>query len=43
MDRPLDAQLRDELTHIKTCFGTRDVAEAMAAFREKRRPTFAGA
>lgn len=42
-DRPLEAQLRDELTHIRTCFATRDVAEAVAAFREKRRPTFAGA
>ena len=41
-DRPLDGQLRDELVHIKTCFATRDVQEALAAFREKRRPTFAG-
>jgi 2-(1,2-epoxy-1,2-dihydrophenyl)acetyl-CoA isomerase len=41
-DTPLEAQLRDELVHIKTCFGTRDVAEAMAAFREKRMPTFVG-
>jgi len=41
-DTPLEAQLHDELGHIKTCFGTRDVAEAMAAFREKRVPSFVG-
>ena len=41
-DRPLEAQLRDELAHIKTCFATADVREAMAAFLEKRRPAFAG-
>jgi 2-(1,2-epoxy-1,2-dihydrophenyl)acetyl-CoA isomerase len=41
-DTPLEAQLRDELAHIRTCFGTRDVAEAMTAFREKRAPTFVG-
>jgi 2-(1,2-epoxy-1,2-dihydrophenyl)acetyl-CoA isomerase len=41
-DRPLDATLRDELTQIKVCFGTADVAEAIAAFREKRAPVFWG-
>ena len=41
-DRPLDAALRDELTHIKYCFTTADVAEAMTAFREKRHPAFRG-
>jgi 2-(1,2-epoxy-1,2-dihydrophenyl)acetyl-CoA isomerase len=41
-DTPLAAQLRDELAHIKTCFATRDVAEALAAFREKRAPVFTG-
>jgi 2-(1,2-epoxy-1,2-dihydrophenyl)acetyl-CoA isomerase len=41
-DTGLDAQLRDELAHIKTCFATSDVAEAMVAFREKRRPAFRG-
>jgi 2-(1,2-epoxy-1,2-dihydrophenyl)acetyl-CoA isomerase len=39
----LDAQLREELTHIKTCFGTADVREAMTAFGEKRAPVFHGA
>lgn len=41
-DRPLDAALRDELTQIKVCFATKDVGEAMRAFREKRSPTFQG-
>ncbi|HEY0777908.1 MAG TPA: enoyl-CoA hydratase-related protein [Gemmatirosa sp.] len=42
-DRTLDAQLRDELTHIKAAFATADVREAMTAFRQKRAPTFRGA
>lgn len=42
LDQPLDAQLREELVHIKHCFTTSDVREAMTAFREKRRPTFRG-
>ena len=41
-DRSLDAALRDELTHIKVCFATTDVREAIDAFREKRTPTFQG-
>ncbi|MDF1501548.1 enoyl-CoA hydratase-related protein [Roseisolibacter sp. H3M3-2] len=41
-DATLDAQLRDELTHIRTCFATKDVAEAMKAFMEKRAPVFRG-
>ncbi len=39
-DASLEAQLRQELTHIKTCFGTPDVREAMTAFKEKRPPRF---
>ena len=42
LDQPLDAQLREELVHIKYCFTTTDVAEAMTAFREKRLPSFTG-
>jgi 2-(1,2-epoxy-1,2-dihydrophenyl)acetyl-CoA isomerase len=41
-DMPLDAALRDELTYIKQCFATKDVGEAITAFREKRAPTFTG-
>jgi 2-(1,2-epoxy-1,2-dihydrophenyl)acetyl-CoA isomerase len=42
LDTPLLPQLRDELAHIKTCFATGDVQEAMAAFKEKRAPVFRG-
>ena len=42
LDTELDAALRDELVSIKQCFATRDVAEAITAFREKRRPVFRG-
>jgi 2-(1,2-epoxy-1,2-dihydrophenyl)acetyl-CoA isomerase len=42
LDTPLQAQLRDELTQIKSCLTTRDVAEAMAAFHERRAPRFTG-
>ena len=38
----LDAQLREEITHIKTCFATADVREAVKAFGEKRIPVFTG-
>jgi len=41
-DQDLDAALREELVHIKHCFTTADVAEAMNAFREKRPPRFDG-
>ena len=42
LDTPLDAALRDELVYIKQCFTTDDVREAIAAFREKRLPSFRG-
>ena len=42
LEQPLDAQLREELVHIKYSFTTNDVREAMTAFREKRMPTFEG-
>jgi 2-(1,2-epoxy-1,2-dihydrophenyl)acetyl-CoA isomerase len=42
LDTAFDAALRDELVSIKECFTTRDVAEAIAAFREKRQPLFRG-
>ncbi|HKO15737.1 MAG TPA: enoyl-CoA hydratase/isomerase family protein [Gemmatimonadaceae bacterium] len=42
LDRPLPEQLERELAAIKTCFASADVAEAMAAFREKRVPSFRG-
>lgn len=38
----LDAQLRNEVVHIKTCFQTADVQDAIVAFREKRMPRFTG-
>ncbi len=41
-DQSLDTMLRDELQHIKQCFATADVGEAMVAFREKRLPRFRG-
>jgi 2-(1,2-epoxy-1,2-dihydrophenyl)acetyl-CoA isomerase len=39
---PLSAQLENEVTHIKTCFATNDVQDALLAFREKRAPRFTG-
>jgi 2-(1,2-epoxy-1,2-dihydrophenyl)acetyl-CoA isomerase len=42
LDTTLHAQLRDELTHVKTSFATADAREAMQAFVEKRRPVYRG-
>ena len=42
LDTALVPQLRDELTHIKSCFGSADVREALTAFREKRAARFKG-
>lgn len=42
LDVTLEAQLERELSYIKTCFASNDVAEAMASFTEKRRPVFKG-
>jgi 2-(1,2-epoxy-1,2-dihydrophenyl)acetyl-CoA isomerase len=41
-DTALDAQLRDELTHIKTCFGTRFSRKAAIASATSRVPAFSG-
>jgi 2-(1,2-epoxy-1,2-dihydrophenyl)acetyl-CoA isomerase len=38
----LESHLARELAYIKTCFSSRDVAEAMAAFAAKRAPAFRG-
>ncbi|MDQ6611667.1 MAG: enoyl-CoA hydratase-related protein [Gemmatimonadota bacterium] len=38
----LTQQLRNEVVHIKTCFATADVQDALQAFREKRAPRFTG-
>jgi 2-(1,2-epoxy-1,2-dihydrophenyl)acetyl-CoA isomerase len=42
LDAPLEGQLERELAYIKTCFASRDAAEALRAFSEKRMPTFSG-
>lgn len=41
-DTPLEPHLERELVYIKTCFGSKDVAEAMAAFAARRDPIFWG-
>jgi 2-(1,2-epoxy-1,2-dihydrophenyl)acetyl-CoA isomerase len=41
-DVPLEDQLARELTAIKTCFASADVADALRAFTEKRAPVFRG-
>jgi 2-(1,2-epoxy-1,2-dihydrophenyl)acetyl-CoA isomerase len=42
LDSPLDAHLERELAYIKACFASKDVAEALRAFTEKRAPRFTG-
>ena len=42
LDTPLLTQLRGEISGITQCFSTRDVSEAITAFREKRKPVFTG-
>jgi 2-(1,2-epoxy-1,2-dihydrophenyl)acetyl-CoA isomerase len=41
-DLDLRTMLQLELTSIKTCFTTEDVREGMAAFLQKRKPSFQG-
>jgi 2-(1,2-epoxy-1,2-dihydrophenyl)acetyl-CoA isomerase len=38
----LEQHLERELSYIKTCFASKDVAEALAAFQAKRAPVFRG-
>jgi 2-(1,2-epoxy-1,2-dihydrophenyl)acetyl-CoA isomerase len=38
----LESQLERELSYIKMCFASNDVAEALRAFSEKRLPKFSG-
>jgi 2-(1,2-epoxy-1,2-dihydrophenyl)acetyl-CoA isomerase len=42
LDAPLDGHLERELVYIKSCFASKDVAEALRAFAEKRVPRFTG-
>ncbi len=42
LDTDLVAQLRREISSIYQCLATQDVAEAMKAFGEKRKPVFQG-
>ena len=41
-DNELRAHLREELANIRTCMATKDVREALLAFREKRKAEFRG-
>ncbi|KAB7704066.1 enoyl-CoA hydratase [Bacillus aerolatus] len=41
-DSDLETSLKHELTAIKTCFETKDAAEGIQAFTEKRKPIFRG-
>jgi len=42
LDAPLATHLERELSYIKACFASNDVAEALRAFAEKRAPRFSG-
>jgi 2-(1,2-epoxy-1,2-dihydrophenyl)acetyl-CoA isomerase len=41
-DAPLESHLERELAYIKSCFASKDVAEAIRAFADKRTPRFTG-
>jgi enoyl-CoA hydratase/carnithine racemase len=41
-EEPLAEGLAAERRAVMATFGTRDMAEGMAAFMEKRKPTFTG-
>jgi 2-(1,2-epoxy-1,2-dihydrophenyl)acetyl-CoA isomerase len=41
-DSDLSTMLKQELSLIKVCFGTKDVKEGLQAFTEKRKPNFTG-
>ena len=42
LETPVETQLRREVAYLRACMQTRDVGEGVAAFRERRPPTFEG-
>ena len=40
--RPFDEAMRIEAEHLNYLIGTDDCREALAAFKDRRRPTFRG-